>query len=79
MAYALKAQIDQYGKYSYRLSDMAIGYAAAAGTNRFAAKAEIENKFQKCFGQSPHDYLQNHYSQRRDASQGRQNGYGQSM
>lgn len=79
MVYTLKSQIDQNGKYKYRLNDMAVGYAAGSGKNRFEAKAEIQDKFEQVVGQSPHDYLQQHYSQMRGVSQTRQNGYGQHM
>lgn len=71
LVFTIKANIDQHGKYKYRLNDMAMGYAAATGTTSFQAKAEIEDKFTQSFGRSPHEYLERHYNQLRETSQSR--------
>jgi hypothetical protein len=66
MVYGLKTAIDQRGRYSYRLNDMALGFAAGKQTSTLAARAEIEDRFTQSIGRSPQEYLNEHYRQLKD-------------
>ncbi len=71
MLYRLKAAIDSRGRYSYRLQDMASGYAAGKGITATAARMEIERGFTDQFGHSPQEYLDRHYEEMRSNGVGR--------
>lgn len=78
MLYRLKGAIDQNGRYSYRLNDMASGLSAGAGISTTEARYEIEEKFSNQFGVSPHEYLERQFSQRDELKRehGRSKGRG---
>ncbi len=61
----LKIAIDQRGRYSYRLDDMASGYAAGKGISLSDAKRSIEDRFRREVGQTPQEYLDARYAARR--------------
>lgn len=64
--YRLKGAIDQRGRYSFRLDDMAAGFAAGRNVTHAEARKSIEDSFTRQFGQRPQDYLDQHYDQRRE-------------
>jgi hypothetical protein len=64
LVYRLKSAIDQRGRYSFRLNDMAAGFAAGKQTSNAEARRSIEDKFTEHTGQSPQEYLDHHYAQR---------------
>lgn len=66
LVYRLKTAIDQRGRYSFRLDDMAAGYAAGQGISASNARRAIEERFTAQFGHSPHEYLEQHYAERRE-------------
>jgi len=76
MVLKLKIAIDDRGRYAYRLKDMAAGYAAASGINRFEAQLEIERKFESTVGCSPKQYLDQHYNMMRGQRNGASRGAG---
>jgi len=65
LVYRLKSAIDQRGRYSFRLNDMAAGFAAGQGVSNAEARRSIEDKFTAQLGQSPQEYLDQHYEHRR--------------
>jgi len=69
MLHRIKAAIDEKGRYSYRLNDMAAGYAAGKGISSIAARKNIEDQFIQQFNVSPKTYLEAHYDEMRE------NGY----
>ena len=74
-----KIAIDDDGRYADKLNDIAVGYAAAQGRDMPSARNEIEQKFETAFGQSPHEYLDQHYAQRRSNGKHRERGNGRAM
>lgn len=78
LVYRLKGAIDQRGRYSYRLNDMSIGYAAGRGIHETAAKFEIESKFAEKFGVTPHKYLEHQFKERDELRQANGQGENQS-
>ena len=71
MAFRLKQTIDRTGKYSYKLDDMAAGYAAGKGVSVTEAREEIQAKFEQHVGQSPQQYLDQRFEARKARSQSR--------
>ena len=69
LVYRLKAAIDQRGRYSFRLNDMAAGFAAGQGISNAAARRAIEDRFTDQVGRSPQEYLDKHYDERRQQGQ----------
>jgi hypothetical protein len=69
LVYRLKTAIDQRGRYSFRLDDMAAGFAAGQGISNAAARRAIEDRFTQQMGQSPQEYLDRHYDERRELDQ----------
>ena len=67
MILRLKTAIDDRGRYSYRLNDIAAGYAAGKGVSTTQARVHIEESFERQVGQSPQEYLDAHYAQLRQA------------
>lgn len=61
LIFRLKAAIDQRGRYSDCLNDLATGYAAGRKIAPAKARVEIEKHFQMIFGQTPHAYLEKNY------------------
>lgn len=59
----LKAIIDRNGRYSYRLDDMAAGFAAGRGVSPVAARMEIEDQFVKTYQRSPKEYMEQRYQE----------------
>jgi hypothetical protein len=77
LAYKIKGAIDQRGRYSYKLSDMASGLAAGTGKTQAEARQVIEDEFKKQTGHSPMDYLERQYAIRKQNEQNRGNSRGQ--
>lgn len=71
LLFKLKGAIDQNGRYSYRLNDLATGYAAGRGIPVMSARLAIEDKFAQQFGLGPKEYLERHYNERRGIAQTR--------
>ncbi|MCH6256808.1 hypothetical protein MLD52_09640 [Puniceicoccaceae bacterium K14] len=71
MLFSLKANIDKYGRYSNKLTDMAQGYAAGRGVPSTSARMAIEDKFANQFGRTPKQYLEQQFEQRKQHSRGR--------
>ena len=71
MAFRLKQTIDRTGKYSYKLDDLAAGYAAGTGVPSAEARAEIQAKFEQHIGKSPQQYLDHRFETRKANSQSR--------
>lgn len=63
LVFQLKTAIDQRGRYSYRLNDMAAGYAAGKKVSVMKARTLIEESFERHTGQSPQQYLDQHYTE----------------
>lgn len=82
LVYRLKSAIDQRGRYSFRLDDMASGMAAGRGISNTAARTLIENRFTEQMGMSPQQYLDHHYNEQRrqgtelETTRARNNGQG---
>lgn len=70
LVYRLKTAIDQRGRYSFRLDDMAAGFAAGQNISNAAARRAIEDRFTEQMGHSPKEYLDRHYDERRELNQG---------
>jgi len=60
----LQEAIDDRGRYSYRLKDLSIGYAAAKGCNELTAKEEINQIFKQQMGMGLQNYLDKHRLER---------------
>lgn len=60
LASRLQDAIDERGRYSYKLKEYALGYAAGAGINEEDAKEKIKAVFQDRIGVSIQDYLEHH-------------------
>lgn len=56
----IQDSIDENGRYSYKLKDLSLGYAAGKGITEQEAKAEITQLFTKEMGMEPKDYLTQH-------------------
>ena len=56
----IQDSIDENGRYSYKLKDLSLGYAAGKGISEQEAKAEITQLFTKEMGMEPKDYLTQH-------------------
>lgn len=69
LVYRLKTAIDQRGRYSFRLDDMAAGFAAGQNISNTAARRAIEDRFTEQMGHSPKQYLDRHYDERRELTQ----------
>lgn len=67
LVHRLKLAIDDRGRYDYRLNDMSAGYAAGKGIASHAARREIEDHFKNHFGKTPHQYLEDRFSERRNS------------
>lgn len=65
LVYRIKSSIDQRGRYSFRLNDMAAGFASGRGVTNTAARTTIENRFTEQMGMTPQEYLDKHYDERR--------------
>jgi hypothetical protein len=76
LVYRLKAAIDARGRYSFRLDDMAAGLSVGNGVSHVEARKNIEERFKTHLGQSPQEYLDRHYEQRRQNEQEREPGRG---
>jgi len=61
LASRLKAVIDRSGRYSYRLDDMAAGFAAGRDITPIKARAEIERHFKSVYSVSPKEYMDRRY------------------
>jgi len=66
LVFRLKTAIDQRGRYSFRLDDMAAGFAAGQKITNAAARRAIEDRFTEQMGHSPKEYLDRHYDERRE-------------
>lgn len=64
MVHRLQDAIDDRGRYSYQLRDLATGYAAAKGITEYAAKLEIGAVFEKEIGVTLKQYLDEHRLER---------------
>lgn len=64
MVFRLQDVIDENGRYSFRLKDLAIGYAAAKGMTELEAKQEINRCFEREMGIGLKDYLEDHRRER---------------
>lgn len=62
LVYRIKGAIDQRGKYSFRVDDMAAGYAAVNGITQTEARKSIEERFKTHVGESPKEYLERQYA-----------------
>jgi hypothetical protein len=60
LASRLQDAIDERGRYSYKLKEYALGYAAGAGINEDEAKEKIKAVFEERIGVSIQDYLEQH-------------------
>lgn len=60
MVSRLQEAVDDRGRYSYRLKDLAIGYAAAQGCTEHAAKEKINDAFEREMGTTLQGYLEGH-------------------
>ncbi len=56
----IQDSIDENGRYSYRLKDLSLGYAAGKGISEQEAKTEITQLFSKEMGMEPKEYLNQH-------------------
>lgn len=56
----IQDSIDDQGRYSGKLKDFSLGYAAAKGISEHHAKMEISGIFEKEIGVSPMGYLEQH-------------------
>ncbi len=65
LVYRIKSSIDQRGRYSFRLGDMAAGFAAGKDVSPTMARHTIENRFKEQLGMSPKEYLDKHYDELR--------------
>lgn len=81
LVYRIKSAIDQRGRYSFRLQDMAAGFAAGQNISNAAARRAIEDRFTQQVGRTPQDYLDRHYDERRqhgqESTRTRQRDHGQ--
>ena len=81
LVYRLKSAIDQRGRYSFRLNDIAAGFASGRSVTPATARQTIEKSFTEQFGLSPQQYLDRHYDERRllgnEISRSRQRNNGQ--
>ena len=64
LASRLRATIDRNGRYSYRLDDMAAGFAAGRGISPTEARRNIENVFQTTYSRSPKEYMDQRFKDR---------------
>ena len=69
LAYRLKSAIDQKGRYSFRLNDLAAGFASGRNVSHTMARQTIEKQFSEQMGMSPQEYLDRHYAERRQKLQ----------
>lgn len=60
LASRLQDAIDERGRYSYKLKEYALGYAAGAGINEEEAKEKIKAIFEERIGVSIQSYLEQH-------------------
>ena len=74
MVFKLKMAIDERGRYSYRLNDMASGFAAGKGVSVSEARGSIESEFERQIGTSPKQYLDQRFNARK--SNGQDQGMG---
>lgn len=70
----LKSIIDRDGKYSYRLDDIAAGFAAGRGVSHLQARMEIEHQFTNNYGSSPKQYMDKRYQEIQQYRQQQQKG-----
>lgn len=70
LAFRIKEAIDQRGKYSYRMNDMAAGFSAAREVSHSSARRAIEEGFRSEFGQTPKEYLNERHQERIAAGEG---------
>jgi len=82
LVYRIKNAIDSRGRYSFRLADMSAGFAAGQNISNAAARRTIEDRFTEQLGLSPQQYLDRHYSERRqengrESTRPRQRDHGQ--
>jgi hypothetical protein len=71
--YHVKSNIDLEGRYLERLKVVSIGFAAGRGISPVAARTQIEKGFTEKFGQSPHEYLEQHFQVARSNGNRREN------
>ena len=64
LIYRLKTAIDDRGRYSFRLNDMAAGLAIGRGVSKDVARQAIEKSFEDHVGVSPKQYLDRHFQHR---------------
>lgn len=69
LVYRLKSAIDQRGRYSFRLNDIAAGFASGRNVTPTTARQTIEKSFIEQLGLSPQQYLDRHYDERRQQGQ----------
>ncbi len=60
----LQEAVDDRGRYSYRLKDLAIGYAAGQGCRELAAREKINKTFEQQMGMGLQEYLEEHRLER---------------
>ena len=66
LVYRIKSSIDHRGRYSFRLNDMAAGFASGRHVTPTMARQTIEKQFMEQLGLSPQQYLDKHYDERRE-------------
>ena len=64
LASRLRATIERNGRYSYRLDDMAAGFAAGRGISPTEARRNIENLFQTTYSCTPKEYMDQRFKDR---------------
>lgn len=58
LASRIQDAIDDRGRFSYKLKDLSMGFAAGRGISEQDARDEITQIFTKEIGQSPQEYLE---------------------
>ena len=76
LVYRLKTGMDNSGRFKFALNDMAMGLAVGSGVTHAEARKNIEDRFAARMGQSPLEYLDRHYAQRKQNDLGKDNGRG---
>ncbi|BCX48598.1 hypothetical protein HAHE_25060 [Haloferula helveola] len=64
MVSRIQDSIDDYGRYSNKLKDLSLGYAAGKGISEQEAKQEIGKLFERDLGMSLKSYLEQHRLER---------------
>lgn len=64
LASRLRSAIDRTGRYSYRLDDMAAGFAAGRGVSPSEARKKIEHQFSATYSCSPKEYMDQRFQEK---------------